>query len=139
LKETGKHQTLSRFYQRLIQIRREFNLGSAASHTVRELGDHALLLLFNLSPKRLAILFNFAQHPVTVDAPGLDGNWAARLNSAAACWNADANLKSRPDQPLSHGLRENGDVHARLSGTSEFRLGARSFLILEKQVQAEAR
>ena len=138
LKETGKHHTLSRFYQQLIQVRREFNLGSAASHTARELGDHALLLLFNLSPKRLAILFNFAQHPITVDAPGLDGSWAARLNSASGCWNADSNFESSRDQPESHGLRENEGMQARLTRTSEFHLGACSFVILEKQDQPEA-
>lgn len=136
LKETRKHQTLFHFYQQLIRIRREFNLGSAASHTVRELGDESLLLNFDIRPKRLAILFNFAEHIVTLDAPDLHGNWLVRLDSAAACWN-DANPES-VSLPTSHGLRENEDAHARLTSTSEFRLSARSFLVLEREHESEA-
>lgn len=144
LKKTGKHHTLFRFYQQLIRIRREFILGSAASHTVRELGDHALLLLFSIGSKSLAVLFNFAQHPVTLDVTDLgaadfDSTWIARLDSAAACWSgSDSNLNTGDEQPVSPGLRENEDIGVRLSGTSEFRLGARSFLVLEQQDNREA-
>ena len=81
LRERGKHQTLLRFYQQLIRIRREFNLGSATSRAVRPLGDHAVLLLFESNPRRLAIIFNFAKFPVTLDAPELEGNWTALLDS----------------------------------------------------------
>jgi len=114
-------------------------LGSAVSHTVRELGDHALLLLFNINSKRLAILFNFAEFPVTLDAPDLGGNWLARLDSAAACWNgSDTNLDHSGEPPVSHCLREGGDFDARLTRTSEFRLSVRSFLVLEQhEVEAE--
>ena len=139
LRERDKHKTLFRFYQELIRIRREFSLGSAVSHTVRELGDHALLLLFNINSKRLAILFNFAEFPVTLDAPDLGGNWLARLDSAAACWNgSDTNLDHSGEPPVSHCLREGGDFDARLTRTSEFRLSVRSFLVLEQhEVEAE--
>ena len=129
LKKTGKHQTLFRFYQQLIRIRQEFNLGSAPSHTVRELGDHALLLRFNIRPRGLAILFNFDERPVTLDPQDLEGNWIARLDSAAAAWNgSDNNLESGVDS----GLREREDSDTRLTRTSEFLLCARSFLILEQ-------
>lgn len=136
LKGTGKHQTLLRFYQQLLRIRREFHLGSAASRTVRELGDETLLLIFNIAPKRLAILFNFAQHPVTLDAPDLHGQWIARLNSAAACWSGTHSENT--GLPTSRGLRENEDAHARLTSASEFRLSARSFRVLERQDEVEA-
>jgi maltooligosyltrehalose trehalohydrolase len=139
LKEKSKHQTLFRFYQQLIHIRREFNLGSAASYTVRELGDCALLLLFDINPKGLAILFNFAEHPVTLEVPDLEGNWLARLDSAAPRWNGSApNLDNSGDSPVPHGLREGDNFDARLTGTSEFRLCARSFVVLEQQDEAEA-
>ena len=138
LKEKSKHQTLFNFYQQLIRIRREFNLGSAASHTVRELGN-CLLLLFDINPKGLAILFNFAGHPVTLEISDLEGNWIARLDSAAPRWNGSApNLDNSDDSPVSHGLREGGNFDARLTGTSEFRLCARSFLVLEQKDEAEA-
>ena len=135
LKVTVKHKTLLLLYRQLVRIRQQFNLGSAPSHTVRELGDDALLLIFNTHPKRLAILFNFAQHLVTLDAPDLHANWIPRLDSAAACWSG-ANPES-VGLPTSHGLRENEDAHTRLTSTSEFRLGARSFLALE-QAKVEA-
>jgi len=139
LRERDKHKTLFRFYQELIRIRREFSLGSAVSHTVRELGEHALLLLFNINPKRLAVLFNFAEFPVTLDAPDSGGSWRARLDSAAACWNGSGtNLDHSGDPPASHCLREGGDFDARLTRTSEFRLSVRSFLVLEQHDQVEA-
>ena len=134
LKKTGKHQTLFRFYQELIRIRREFRLGSAPSHTVRELGEHALLLLFNTRPKGLAILFNFDERPVALDAQGLEGNWIARLDSAAAVWSgSNHNLERSADS----AVREPEDSDTRLTRTSEFLLWARSFLVLE-QDNAEA-
>jgi maltooligosyltrehalose trehalohydrolase len=140
LKERAKHQTLLRFYQQLIRIRREFKLGSAASHAVRELGERVLLLLFNVNPKRLAILFNFAEHPVTLDVPDLGGNWTALLDSAASCWHgSDASPDDSGETPSLHCLREGGDLDARLTGTSELRLCARSFLVLEQHGQTEAR
>jgi maltooligosyltrehalose trehalohydrolase len=139
LRKRDKHKTLFRFYQQLIRIRQEFNLGSAGSHTVCELGDHVLLLLFNIHPRSPAVLFNFAEFSVTVDAPDLSGNWVARLDSAAACWNgSDMNLDNSGDQPVSHCLREGGDFDARLVGRSEFRLFAHSFLVLEQHDQVEA-
>ena len=135
LKERDEHQTLLRFYRQLIRLRREFKLGSSASHTVRELGENALLLLFDINPKRLAVLFNFAQFPVTLSIPELSGNWTARLDSAATCWNgSDANPDYSAETCVS---REGGAFDARLSGTSDFRLSARSFLVLEQYDQVE--
>jgi maltooligosyltrehalose trehalohydrolase len=140
LRNGSKQQTLLRFYQELIRIRREFNLGSAASDRVRQLGDNAVLLLFESNPKLLAILFNFAEHPVTLDAPDLGGNWVARMDSAAACWSGfDANLDDRVTPDTADCLREGGDFAARLTATSEFVLCARSFLVLEQYGQTEAR
>jgi maltooligosyltrehalose trehalohydrolase len=137
LREINQHQILLRFYQELIRIRREFSLGSAASHTVRELGDNALLLLFNINPKRLAILFNFAEYPVTLDAPELSGNWLARLDSAAIRWNSSD--PNRDNGLASHRLRQREDPSARLGGKNEFHLCARSFLVLERQDRVEAK
>jgi maltooligosyltrehalose trehalohydrolase len=140
LRDGSKQQMLLRFYQELIRIRREFNLGSAASDRVRQLGDNAVLLLFESNPKHLAILFNFAEHPVTLDAPDLGENWVARLDSAAACWSGfDANLDDSGTPDAADCLREGGDFAARLTATSEFVLCARSFLVLEQYGQTEAR
>jgi maltooligosyltrehalose trehalohydrolase len=139
LKERGEHPTLLRFYKRLIRIRKEFNLGSAESYTVRELGDHALLLLFNSHPKRLAILYNFSDIPVTLDVPDLRGNWLMGLDSAAASWNSSGtNLDSGGDSHGSTGLRDAENFDAGATGTSALCLRARSFLVLEQNDQMEA-
>jgi maltooligosyltrehalose trehalohydrolase len=139
LKEKDKHQTLFRLYQELIRIRREFNLGAAESYTVRESGDNSLLLLFNFSPHRLAILFNFAELSVTLQVPDPGGNWATRLDSAAASWNgSDTNLDNGGDSAGSDCLREGGVFDARATGTSAFRLCPRSFLVLEQHDEVEA-
>ncbi|MGA9354483.1 MAG: malto-oligosyltrehalose trehalohydrolase [Terriglobales bacterium] len=139
LKEKDEHRTLLRFYQQLIRIRREFHLGSAESRTIRELGDSALLLLFNISPRRAAILFNFSKLPVAVAAPELRGNWVTRLDSAAGPWKcSDASLDGNGDSSASHRSPQDADFDASTTETGEFRICPRSFLVLEEHDRVEA-
>jgi maltooligosyltrehalose trehalohydrolase len=140
LKEAAEHKTLFRFYRQLIRIRRDFRLGSAEWHTVRELDDHALLLFFNINPNCLAILLNFAEFPVTLRMPNLGGNWAVRLDSADECWNRfDTNRDNGDDRAGSKSSREREGFDACITAATEFRLRARSFLVLEQSGPVETK
>jgi maltooligosyltrehalose trehalohydrolase len=86
LENVEPHKTLFRFYQRLIQLRVELGIAAAASHSVRELGDCQVLLSYRTAWRDLAMIFNFAEYPVTVNVPELEGNWASLLYSAAGAW-----------------------------------------------------
>jgi maltooligosyltrehalose trehalohydrolase len=93
LKEKHPHRTLLDFYQELIRIRREFKLGGAPSHTVREMGNEALLVSFQTQPKAVAIVFNFSDSSVAVSVPEFEGDWTTILESSAAsaaCWRNSA-------------------------------------------------
>ena len=120
LKEKEPHRTLLRFYQQLIQLRAHLAIGSARSHTVRELGDCQLLLTYQSHSRDLALVFNFAEFPVTLDVPELAGNWALLLDSAASSWNG-----SEPDPA------------ATLASHRELRLAFYSFVILEQHSSRE--
>jgi maltooligosyltrehalose trehalohydrolase len=104
LKEKHPHRTLLDFYQELIRIRREFKLGAAPSHTVRELGNEALLLSFHTQPKAVAIVFNFSDSSVALSVPEFEGDWTTILESSAACWRDSAF-----DTPSSTNCRVQSD------------------------------
>lgn len=76
------HATLWRFYQKLIRLRNELALASATSHTVREVGDCQVLLIYKAASREVATVWNFADFPVTLHIPELAGNWASLLYSA---------------------------------------------------------
>lgn len=116
LREKGSHQTLLRLYQRLIRLRAEHGLGNSSAHTVRELGDRALLLGYPAIPQPVIVIFNFAEFPVTLEIPELEGQWTMSLNSAAVSWNGPV-----PD--------ESPDVI--FAAEREVRLSPHSFLVLQ--------
>jgi maltooligosyltrehalose trehalohydrolase len=117
LKAKEPHRTMFRFYQRLIGIRQELRLGKPAAQTVRELGDGALLLTRDDHSQQLAMVFNFAEFPVTLKLPELAGNWATVIHSADAAWNGPS-----PDRLLD----------SILSADCELRLFPQSFLVLQR-------
>src|ERR1700723_1640965 len=117
LKMKEPHQVLYHFYQQLIRIREELTLGSAASHTVRELGDSALLLAYHNDSQQSAMVFNFAESPVTLTVPELAGKWAAILQSASTKWN---------------GPEPNLRQESTFSAERELRIFPYSFLVLKK-------
>jgi maltooligosyltrehalose trehalohydrolase len=110
LKDQEPHQTLLRFYRRLICLRDELALATADSHTARELGDRQLLLTYHADSRDLAVVFNFAEFPVALDLPELAGGWTTLLNSADLSWKGP-DQKSNPTEyrlsPYSFRLLEN--------------------------------
>ncbi len=98
LKRQEPHDTLLRFYKKLIRFRKEHDLGAPGDWSVREVGD-SLLLLFRADPKvRLAMIFNFSStnsiaNPELLELRGL---WRANLYSADRSWRGPG--ESLPDE-----------------------------------------
>jgi len=120
LEEQEPHKTLLRFYQTLIRLRGELGVASASSHQVREVGDCQALLTYKTSARDLAVVMNFAEFPVSLNVPELDGNWASLLYSAEGSWS---------------GL---GDDSAPMSlPQRELRLGPYSFVVFANRASQE--
>jgi maltooligosyltrehalose trehalohydrolase len=117
LKEEEPHRTLLRFYQRLIQIREEQQLGTPVPRSVREVGDGALLIMREYFARQLAMVCNFAEFPVVLNLADLAGKWTTVIYSADASWNG-------PESSLAPEIT--------LSTASELRLSPRSFLVIER-------
>ncbi len=117
LKKKEPHGTLLRFYQQLIRIRDQQELGTPAPRTVRELGGCALLLMRHSASRQLAMLCNFAEFPVTLNLPDLSGKWTTMIYSADSTWNG-------PEQNLGQEIT--------LSKAGELHLSRHSFLLLER-------
>jgi maltooligosyltrehalose trehalohydrolase len=117
LKQKDPHRILLRFYQRLIQIREEQQLGTPTPRAVRELGGCALLLMRENSLRQLAMVCNFAEFPVTLNLPELAGNWTTVIHSADASWNG-------PEPDLAPEIT--------LLTKGELRLSPNSFLVIER-------
>ena len=106
LEQREPHKTLARFYQTLIRLRGELGIASASSHKVREVGDCQALLTYQTSSRDLAIVMNFAEFPVSLNVPELDGNWASLLYSAEGSWSGlgdDSAPMSLPQRELRLG------------------------------------
>jgi maltooligosyltrehalose trehalohydrolase len=117
LKEKEPHRTLWRFYQRLLQLRAEQQLGTPGPRTLRELGGCALLMVRQSGPQQLAMVSNFAEFHVTLNLPELAGNWTVVIHSADASWNG-------PDQNCAPQIT--------LLAAGELRLSRHSFLVIER-------
>ena len=117
LKQEEPHQTLWRFYQRLIQIRDEQSLGTLSSPSVRELGGCALLIMRENASQQLATIYNFAEFPVTLNLPDLAGKWSTVIHSADASWNG-------PERNLASQIT--------LLPAEELRLAPHSFLVIKR-------
>ena len=117
LKEKQPHSVLFSFYRELIRIREEQELGAHSPRTVRELGGCALLVLRQRQSSELAMIFNFAELPATLNLPDLSGDWSQLVYSAEARWNG-----TEPDRV----------AQIKLSTNDEIRLSPHSFLVLER-------
>jgi maltooligosyltrehalose trehalohydrolase len=117
LKNKEPHRTLFRFYQELIRIRDEKGLGMPASRAVRELGGCALVALRYGGSQELAMIFNFAEFPVTLTLPELAGKWKTVIHSADSPWN---------------GPEQNPASEVTLLTPGELRLNPHSFLVIER-------
>jgi maltooligosyltrehalose trehalohydrolase len=138
LQEKEPHKTLLRFYKHLIHLRAELGIGSALSHVVRELGERQLLLTYRFESRVLAVVFNFAEFPVTLDVPELRGNWMTSLDSASEVWSGltESATTEAGVPPFSRFLREDGGVDF-ISPRPELGLGPHSFMIFEQPVFPE--
>ena len=87
LKQQEPHKTLYRFYQQLIRLRKDLGLADATQHTVRQLDERKLLLIYQVGEQAVAMVFNFADSPAKIAIPELVGNWSILLSSAAKAWN----------------------------------------------------
>jgi maltooligosyltrehalose trehalohydrolase len=106
LEQREPHKTLARFYQTLIRLRAELGIASASSHQAREIGDCQVLLTYKTSSRDLALVMNFAEFPVSLNIPELDGNWASLLYSAEGSWSGlgdDSAPMSLPQRELRLG------------------------------------
>ncbi len=117
LKEKEPHSVLFSFYQELIRIREEQELGTHSPRTVRELGGCALLLLRQCQSSELAMLFNFAEFPAILNRPDLVGEWNQLIYSAEGRWK---------------GAETDRAAQIKLSTNDEIRLSPYSFLVLER-------
>lgn len=120
LEQREPHKTLARFYQTLIRLRGELGIASASSHKVREIGDCQALLTYKTGSRDLAIVMNFAEFPVSLNLPELDGNWASLLYSAEGSWSGLADDSA----PMSLPQRE-------------LRLGPYSFVVFANRASQE--
>ena len=124
LKAEVPHLTLLRFYQRLVAIREEYELGATASTEVCDLGESALLLLRESDDQQLAMLFNFSDFPRALNLLDLAGNWNTVMHSADASWKG----------PVSDLASE-----ITLSVACELRLSPKSFLVMARTHSREAK
>ena len=134
LKEKHPHRTLVRFYHELIRIRREFKLGTAASHSVRELGKEALLLIFQTQPKAVAIVFNFSEASVALNVPELPGDWITILESSAACWSGQDHSSFDNPPSTNCGVQSDTASTRRAGMDSGFILSPRSFHVFAQNL-----
>jgi maltooligosyltrehalose trehalohydrolase len=124
LKAVRPHNTLLKFYQELIRIRKKHGLGTPASYTVHEPDDNALVLIRKDRGQQFATVFNFADFDVPLDLPQLAGHWTMVMHSADKLWG---------------GPKTNFAPNLVLSASAELRLSPQSFLVIARmQSDAEA-
>jgi maltooligosyltrehalose trehalohydrolase len=135
LKQKQPHKTLFRLYQELIRIRREFKIGAADSHSVRELGKESLLLMFQPKSNALAVAFNFSKSSLTLSVPEVAGNWIPILQSSAACWNGQD--QSPPENETSTDCGVQSDLASTRMTAMDFELilSPRSFQVFAQNLR----
>jgi maltooligosyltrehalose trehalohydrolase len=123
LKDREPHRTLMHFYQQLIRIREDYGLGMPGTRMVRELGECALLIIRERGPHQLAMIFNFAEFPVTLNLPDMLGKWMTVIYSADSSW-------SGPEEHLR--------PETTLLTAGELRLFPYSFLVMKRSMTETA-
>lgn len=117
LKERQPNSVLFSLYKELICIREKHELGKSGARTVRELGGCALLISREQPSGELAMIFNFAEFPATLNLPDLAGDWNQLIYSADARWK---------------GPETNRADEIKISTNDEIRLSPHSFLVLKR-------
>lgn len=84
------HQSLGRFYQELILIRREMlansDLGLSYPEVTMVGAPPILLVKYGNGEHQYCLVLNFHGDETVTVLPAQTGDWHLRLNSAAACW-----------------------------------------------------
>ncbi len=104
LKDKEPHKTLFHFYRRLIGLRGKLGIPSARARELRELGECQARLTFKTVEWDVAIVFNFAKAPVTLNIPEVKEDWGSLLYSAAAEWGGPGQ-ESAARVGTQHGLQ----------------------------------
>ena len=131
LKAKKPHLTIWEFYRQLIRIRREQRLGDANVWEVFEHGDCSLLLTQEHEGERLAVVFNFADSPVTLELPEISGTWTMLMYSADTRWGG---LETKEPEPT--GSETNVASNMTLTPSNGVRLAAQSFLVMKRNLPA---
>lgn len=117
LKTKEPRRTLYHFYQELIRIRKELDLGNTGPHNVREVGKSALLLSYGKQGSKSAVFFNFSEFPVRMNLPELGGDAKVLIYSAARRWKG-------PEPDLAPVVN--------ISADKEIKVSPYSFLMVEQ-------
>jgi maltooligosyltrehalose trehalohydrolase len=88
LKETEPHRTLLNFYQELIRLRSQFDLGSAWDREITQSDrpPEVTILRRKSGSNALAVIFHFGNQEQSFDLSLPAGRWAVLLNSASPRW-----------------------------------------------------
>ena len=90
LKKEEPHATLLRFYNELIRVRKEWDLGSGGKWHVWERTAGAMVLFREYRTSHLAMIFNFADSALRPELPEWQGLWRTRIWSGDRMWNGPA-------------------------------------------------
>jgi maltooligosyltrehalose trehalohydrolase len=81
------HHTLQRFYQMLLRLRRDWDIGRLAQISVTQLESaRALAVVHGRHSPELAMLFHFGDESTQIAPPFPSGKWEKRVDSADPEW-----------------------------------------------------
>ncbi|MBE9136722.1 malto-oligosyltrehalose trehalohydrolase [Nodosilinea sp. LEGE 07088] len=90
LRQEGQHQTLLRFYQHLLELRRQLKLGTPSySRDIAITSDddqQVIVYQRAMANGLLLCLMNLSPAPNTIDIPHPDQPWVLKFDSAAVEW-----------------------------------------------------
>jgi maltooligosyltrehalose trehalohydrolase len=112
------YRTLKRFYQELLRLRREWNIGALTQISVTQLESaKALAVIYGRASPSLALLFQFGDTPAQLRPSLPPCTWSKRLDSAEIEW---------------RGPGTSAPSAFNAGATSEITLPPRSFVVFER-------
>jgi maltooligosyltrehalose trehalohydrolase len=116
------HRTVRRFYQALLECRKQFALGRIPQPTVTEFAEARSLLILLGSTPSVAVLLNFGTSHATLQPSLPGGSWSKTLDSADLQWLG-------PGTSVPENLAADAPVQLTLS--------PRSFAVFERESAPE--
>ncbi|MEL6383225.1 MAG: malto-oligosyltrehalose trehalohydrolase [Cyanobacteria bacterium J06626_18] len=96
LREQGQHQTLWRYYQKLLQLRKKLGLGrSSLAADIDVVSDNVQKLVSyrrQMSDGQVLCMMNFNSQTANVEVVPAEQSWQLMLNSAASEWGGSGAL-----------------------------------------------